>query len=317
MKMQHAEMRQRVSLSIALGFVAIAIAACGSSTTGGPSSATRGSTASPTSTSGASPVATDPSVRALVPASLKAKGVLTAGAEIDYPPAEYFAGTTQTPTGFDIDLTRAVLAAMGLRARFVNTTFQSLIPGVASGKYDLVASYVNDTKARENAVTFVDYIAAGSSLMTLANGGTTISGIGDLCGHSVAVQQGGTEQASAEAQSNTCRKEGRPPVEISVFGDANSMNLALSTGRVQLVFADTPVVGYIVQKSSGRFKIVGQPVDVLPVGFLISKSNDGLARAVLAALSVLMRDGTYKSILAKYGAQNLAISHPVINGAKR
>jgi polar amino acid transport system substrate-binding protein len=49
----------------------------------------------------------------------------------------------------DVDLVNAIAGVMGLKTNFVNATFDGIIPGLASGKYDVGASSFTDTKARE------------------------------------------------------------------------------------------------------------------------------------------------------------------------
>jgi polar amino acid transport system substrate-binding protein len=78
--------------------------------------------------------------------------------------------------------------------------------------------------------------------------------------------------------------------------------------------ADSPVAAYIVKQSKGRFKLSGQPYGTAPYGIAIPKGI-GLDKPVLDALKALMKNGTYKSILAKWGIQQGAISNPKINGA--
>jgi polar amino acid transport system substrate-binding protein len=99
-----------------------------------------------------------------------------------------------------------------------------------------------------------------------------------------------------------------------VFPDQNAANLAVSSGRAQLGFQDTPVAGYQVKLSGGQFKIVGAAYANLPYGFPFAKAS-GLDKAVLAALTTLMTNGTYSSILAKWGLQGGALTNPKINGA--
>ena len=84
------------------------------------------------------------------------------------------------------------------------------------------------------------------------------------------------------------------------FADQNAANLALSSGRAQLGFADSPVAAYQVKQSSGQFKLVGAAYATGPYGLAMPK-NSGLDKAVLAALKVLMKDGTYTSILTQWG----------------
>jgi polar amino acid transport system substrate-binding protein len=251
-----------------------------------------------------------------VPSSVKSKGTLTVAADASYAPNEFFASDGHTIIGMDADLSKALAEAMGLKANIVNETFDGIIPGLAAGKYDMGASSFTDTKAREKVVNFVDYFSAGTSFFTKASGGTTVSGLADLCGKTVAVEKGTTEETDATAQSVKCKKAGKPAVTVLTFSDQNGANLALSSGRAQLVMADSPVAAYAIKKANGQFKTVGQTYGTAPYGLAVPKTG-GLDKAVLAALQALMKNGTYSSIMAKWGLQSGAIpaSEVKINGA--
>ncbi len=101
-----------------------------------------------------------------------------------------------------------------------------------------------------------------------------------------------------------------------VFNTQTEANLAVSSGRAQLGFADTPVAAYQVKQSGGLFKLVGAAYAPSPYGLAIPKTP-GLAPAVLAALKVLESNGTYASIFAHWGLQGIEIpaSQVKINGA--
>ncbi len=286
------------------------VAGCGSSSSSssGSASSSGGSSSTPTAS------AADPAVAKLVPAAIKSKGTLTVAADASYAPNEFFASDGKTVIGMDVDLVKALAGAMGLKANVVNATFDSIIPGLASGKYDLGASSFTDTKLREKTVDFVDYFSAGESFYTKASGGTSVSALADLCGHTVAVEKGTTEETDAQAQSAKCKKAGKPGVTVLVFPDQNGANLALNSGRAQVGFADSPVAAYAVKKTNGQFKLVGQAFATAPYGLAIPKKN-GLTKPVLAALEKLIKNGTYTSILNQWGVQAGAISKPEINGA--
>ena len=257
-----------------------------------------------------------PAVVALVPANIKSKGTLTVAADATYAPNEFIAPDGTTVIGMDADLAKALGQTMGLKVNVVNATFATIIPGLASGKYDLGISSFTDTKAREKTVDFVTYFIAGTSFY-IKSGGPNIGSLADLCGHTVAVEKGTTQQADATAQSGKCKSAGKPAVNIQVFNDQNQVNLALSSGRAQVAMADTPVAEYQVKKSGGTFKIVGSPISygAAPYGIAIPK-NSGMSKAVLGGVMALMANGTYKQILTKWGVQSGAISNPVINGAR-
>jgi polar amino acid transport system substrate-binding protein len=253
-------------------------------------------------------------VAKLVPASLKSKGTITVASDASYAPNEFFAPDGHTIIGMDADLSKALAQVMGLKANLVNATFEGIIPGLAAGKYDMSASSFSDTKEREKTVNFVTYLEAGTAFYTKASGGVSLNGLADLCGKTVAVEKGTTQETDATAQSGKCKKAGKPGVTVLTFPDQNGANLALSSGRAQVVMADSPVAAYGVKKSNGQFKLVGTVYGTAPYGLAIPK-NTTLDKAVLAALKALMKNGTYSSILSKWGLQSGAISQPKINAA--
>jgi polar amino acid transport system substrate-binding protein len=250
----------------------------------------------------------------MVPAAIKSKGTLTVAADASYAPNEFFASNGHTVVGMDADMTKALAAVMGLKANVVNATFDGIIPGLAAGKYDVGASSFTDTKDREKTVNFVDYFIAGTSFFTKASGGTEVTGLSGLCGKTVAVEKGTTQETDATAQSGKCKKAGKPAVTVLTFPDENGANLALSSGRAQLVMADSPVAAYAIKQSNGQFKLTGQTYGTAPYGLAIPKKG-GLDKAVLAALKEIMKNGTYKAILAHWGLQSGAITAPKIDGA--
>jgi polar amino acid transport system substrate-binding protein len=216
--------------------------------------------------------------------------------------------------GWDADLANALGQVLGLKINMVNATFDTIIPGLVSGKYGLGISSFTDTKEREQTVDFVTYFSAGTSFYVKSSGGPDITSLADLCGHKVAVEKGTTQQADTQAQAKKCKAAGKPDVTVQIFNDQNAVNLALSSGRADVAMADSPVAAYQVKQSDGTFKLSGQPYGTAPYGIAIPK-NSGMAKPVLAALKHLMADGTYTKILDKWGVQGGAISDPAINGA--
>jgi polar amino acid transport system substrate-binding protein len=283
----------------------VPVAACGSSNSSSSASssaapASPSSSSTSTSTASSSSGGANAAIAKLVPAALKSKGTLTVAADASYAPDEYFAPDGHTVIGMDADLSKAIAGLMGLKANVVNVTFDSIIPGLAAGKYDMGASSFSDNKTREKTVDFVDYASVGESFYTKASGGTTISSIADICGKTVSVEKGTTEESDAGTQSAKCKKAGKPAVTVLSYTDQNGANLAVASGRAQLGFADTPVAAYQVKKTNGQFKLTGAAYATGPYGLAIPK-NSGLAPAVQAAVKELVQNGTYAAIFKKWG----------------
>jgi polar amino acid transport system substrate-binding protein len=235
-----------------------------------------------------------------VPAATRAHGTLTVASDASYAPNEFIGSNGSTVVGMDPDLAQALGTVLGLKVNVVNVTFDAIIPGLAGGKYDLGMSSFTDTLARQKVVNFVTYFSAGTSFFVKTQGGPAIASLADLCGRTVAVEAGTTEQIDAGNQNTKCKKEGKPGVTVQSYPTQNDANLALSSGRDQVAMADSPIAAYQVKQAHGQFKVVGKPYGTAPYGIAIPKTS-GMAKPILGALKVLMSDGDYKAILSKWG----------------
>jgi polar amino acid transport system substrate-binding protein len=293
-------------LAKSVGFAALVmlvLAGCGKS----KSSSTAASTETPLPGANAA-------IAAQVPAKVKAKGTLIVATEAQYAPNEFIAPDGHTVIGMDPDMTKAIAGVLGLKTQVVNSTFEAIIPGLAAGRYDVGASSFTDTKEREKTVDFVTYLRVGEAFLTKANGGPTVTALAELCGHAVSVEKGTTELEDAEKQNKKCKAAGKP-IKLLVFPGQNDANLALSSGRAEIDFADSPIIAYQVRKLG--VNVHSSPVfGIAPEGLALPKNN-GMAKPVLEALKVLIANGTYQAILKKWEIQSAAITSPTINGATR
>jgi len=299
--MQLSQLRRLVPTVIITSVSALALAACG------------GSSSSSSTTAASSATATkDATVAASVPAKFQGKP-LTVALDASYPPMESIGSDGKTVVGADADLANALATTMGLTASLQNAGFDGIIPGIDAGKYDIGMSSFTDTQEREKTVDFVTYLTAGTSFYVTASGNASVASLADLCGLTVAVEKGTTQQDDAQAQAKKCAPDKK--LTVLVFSDQNAANLALSSNRAEVGMADSPVAAYAVKQSSGKFKLSGDPYGAAPYGIAIAKSS-GLAQPVLDAFNVLIANGVYKSILDKWGLASGAITKPVINGAQ-
>jgi polar amino acid transport system substrate-binding protein len=307
---------RRALISLAV-IGALGAAGCGSSskkTTTATTAAAPAGTGASTTSNGSNPAGSpDQAAIGQLPAAIKSKGSLTVALDATYAPDESIASDGHTIVGLDADLSNAIGVVLGLKVQLQNATFDTIIPGLLSGKFDVGASSFTDTKDREKQVDFVTYFTAGEGFYVPANGNQTFSGLDSLCGHKVSVEKGTTEETDAQTQAKACQSSGKAAVTVLSFPDQNAANLAVSSGRADVGFADSQVAAYIVSQSNGQFKLSGQPFSTAPYGLAVPKN--GLGPAILAAVKDLMSSGTYAQTLQKWGVQSGAISNPVINGA--
>ncbi len=250
-----------------------------------------------------------------VPAKYRQHGRLVIATDATYAPMEFMARDGRTIVGADVDLGRAIARQLGVKADFVNAGFDTIIPALQAGKYDMSMSALTITKKREQVVDFVSYFSAGTSFYVKADGRAAVQALSDLCGLTVAVEKGTTQSDDATRQDAQCKAAGRKPVSVLVFPDQNGANLAIASGRAQVGMADSPVAAWIVRQSHGAFKLTGKAYDAAAYGVAVPK-NSGLAQPVLQALKQVIASGEYAKILHKWGIAQGGIEQPAIESAK-
>ena len=298
------------SVAVALAAVALAGTGCSSSTksTSASTAAAASGSAEPTMslpTTVIPPQAPVAAIVAMVPASIKSTGSLTVAAA-SYPPDEFLAPGTSTLVGMDPDLATAIAQTMGLKPKFVHAVFATILPGVIAGTYDMGASSISDTLARQQTVDFVTYYKTDSTMAR--------SGLVSPCGHSIAVMGGTIQEAAAKVQATQCVAGGKATVTIHTFATQAQANTALADGVAEVGFTDSPAVAYTVSTSHGVFQTYGEPFNAAPYGLALGKGN-GMTAPVQAALNALIADGVYGQILTKWGLQAGAVQTASINGA--
>ena len=87
-----------------------------------------------------------------VPKALRTKAV-TFAMDATYAPDEFIAANGHTILGMDADLAKAIGQVLGIKVKLVNASFDTIIPSLLSGRYDVGLSSFTDTKAREKQVT--------------------------------------------------------------------------------------------------------------------------------------------------------------------
>lgn len=258
-----------------------------------------------------SAVTKDEDIAALLPDSVTKDGKLTIGTNPSYAPAEFLAADGKTQIGYDMDLARALGNVFGLETEIVSSNFDTIIPAIGT-KYDLGIAAFTVTKERLESVDFVSYFTAGMAYAVRAGNPDNVS-VGSLCGLKVAVETGTVEEESIYEAADQCKASGDRRIEVQSFKQQSDGTTAVMTGKADVFFADSPVVGYAIAQTEGQLEQLGKDFDDVPNAIAIRKGDDGTAEAVRRAMQKLMDDGTYMKILKHWGVESGALDTAVIN----
>ncbi|WP_409469750.1 ABC transporter substrate-binding protein [Streptomyces sp. HC307] len=304
----------------AVGAIAVAgallLTGCGDQTENGG-----GSDSTDTATTAAAPLADK------LPKEIRDKGVIKVGSDIAYAPVEFKDSSGKT-VGIDPDIAAAMGKQLGVTFQFENGTFDTLITGLRSKRYDIAMSAMTDTKDRQEGidsdtgkkvgegVDFVDYFTAGVSIYTKKGDDQGIKTWSDLCGKKIVVQRGTVSEDLAKAEAKKCPKGKK--LSIEAFDNDQQAQTRLRAGGADAGSSDFPVAAYAVQTSGGGkdFQLVGEQVEAAPYGIAVAKNNTQLRDALQAALDAIIANGEYDKIIEKWGVEDGAVDKATINGGK-
>ncbi|MBJ7594105.1 MAG: transporter substrate-binding domain-containing protein [Candidatus Dormibacteraeota bacterium] len=304
--------RAQRGITTAMVLSVLLLAACGSSNT----------TTTTAPTSGATEISTQASIAAEVPSAIKSGGPLQIASDASYQPNEFVDPSTGQVKGWDIDLAQAVCKVWGVQCKINNVTFADIIPALLESppKYVMAWSSYSPTAPREaKGIDFVTYAKVGESWVEHV-GGPTISQPSDMCGHTVAVEGGTTEESDAwgymganpgggaiAGDTNNCKTAGKADITVQSFGTQTQADAALSSGRSDFGWLDASVSFYEAKVRAGKLQIGGQTCGIAPYGVALAHSS-GLQQATQDAIKYLIDHGFYKQILDSWNVASVGVS---------
>jgi polar amino acid transport system substrate-binding protein len=254
--------------------------------------------------------------------NLVTPGKMTIITNSPYAPAEYPDPNDPTKIiGYDMDIANAIAQQMCLTLVINNTeNFDSIIPDISQPplgqqRYDMSISSFTINSARQQKVDMIPYFQAGQSLLLPPNSNSGIgANLTTWCGKSIAVQDGTVELQQIQdinggnngsGESPVCKSD---PIKILHFADQSVVVLQVVNGNADASFQDSPVTGYYASLNPGKVVIGPVPNDpnaaVSPEGIVVRKDNVPFENAVKTALTTMRTNGTYSTILAKWGETN-------------
>ena len=253
----------------------------------------------------------DPKLHAMLPASVQKAGVINAATNAEYPPYEYLGSNGKTVLGIDPELAGAVGTVLGIKFKFINIPWSSVIPGVESGRYLLAWSDATDLKSREVKADILDYVRSGQGFMW-KSGGHAINTVYDSCGLKIGVNQGSDAVGYVTSISKKCTAAGKPAINMLTFPSQDTATLAIRSGRIDATVNASETNAWVAKHSHGSL-VAGGPVFYTGVSGIVFPKHSPLLKPIRLALNKVKAAGAYKRIFAKYGIPNNVLQKFTVN----
>jgi len=223
---------------------------------------------------------------------------LVVGMALDYPPFE-MTDAAGNPTGVDVDLAKALGAALGRPVRIENLAFDGLIPSLQSGKIDLILSSMTATPERARAVAFSDpYLKTGLALLAWKD--APLSGPADLAkpGLRIAVRSGTTGQLYA--------RDYLPQAKVLVFDTEDAAVLEVTQGKADAFIYDQMSVLAHALRHPDTTRPFLQPLREESWAIGLRQGDDALRAQVNAFLADFRAKGGFSALADRYLATQKA-----------
>jgi polar amino acid transport system substrate-binding protein len=239
--------------------------------------------------------------------------VIVAAADPSLLPYNFLGEDGETWEGINVDLAAALSRELGRDVVFESAGFDTIIPGLASGRYDIALTGMFDTKERQETVDFVDYLLAANNFLTRSDY-RDVESMDNLCGEVVGIPGGAIEADLLAEASTACTDAGDEAITVNEFADLDATVLALKSGRIDVTPNDSAANAYILAENPDEVKTSGGYLNEGYFAAAFPKDSE-LTAELEAAFAAIMADGSYAETLDEWGIADRALDEPIINGS--
>ncbi len=230
-------------------------------------------------------------------ADIKKAGTISVATEMQFPPFDFLENNEYK--GVDRDLFDEVAKELGVKAKYIDLPWTSVLPGLEAKKFDLVIAPVTITKERMKRYAFTVPISEATAAMMKRADDKTINKPEDIAGKNV----GGGKGTSQLAQVKEFGATLTPAPTVKEYVDSNQSYADLAAGRVDVSVNSLPNLAYAAAQRKETFAVVLPPFGKPSYFSWVGRPADddkSLIEAVNAALVKIQKDGRLATIQKKW-----------------
>ncbi|MBS0660752.1 MAG: ABC transporter permease subunit [Verrucomicrobia bacterium] len=196
--------------------------------------------------------------------------------------------------GFEWELVNAVATRLGRPVELVQNEWDSLIPGLLKGDYDVAITGIEITPERKEVVAFSDPYLVTHLTLAVRDNEARIQRWADCVGKRV----GALKQSQAAA---AIEQQGK--IELVTYGTEVDGYTDLLLGRIDAMLCDAPVARYYGAPRVG-LRLLQEPIGRMEYGFAVAKTNPDLRERINEVLRALRTSGQLREIVDRWNLWN-------------
>jgi polar amino acid transport system substrate-binding protein len=230
-------------------------------------------------------------------AQVKKSGELKVGTETAFAPFDFVDGADHK--GLNVDLFAEIGKELGVKVTWVALPWESVLPGLEAGKFDMVAGPATITKARMERYRFSPPIAEATVALLKRAGDKAVMKPDDIAGKPTGGGKASAQLDQLKAFVATLPSKG----EVREYVSNNEAYADLAAGRIVAVGNSLPNIAYVASQRPDTFEVVQPPFGTKSYfGYIGGKDADhaALMDAIDAAMAKIKADGRLAAIQKKW-----------------
>ena len=224
------------------------------------------------------------------------RGEVRIGTTGDYKPFTYLNPETGNYEGMDIDAAHLLGDALGVRVRFVPTTWSTLSEDTLGDRFDLAMGGITRTLERQKILALTEpYVTIGKSPLIRKSDRNRFRGLQDMDRPwvRIGVNRGGTNEAFVRANIRQAT--------IVMFENNLDVQPAVAEGDVDVMFTDNVEAVIYARQNPVLYALSpGEPLTREDIGYMTVRDDQAFLNWLNLWLYQMQQKGTLDALRSKW-----------------
>lgn len=199
--------------------------------------------------------------------------------------------------GMRVELGKEIARRLCLTPEYIRIEFSAMIPGLQSGRWDMINTGIFFTPERAAMMQMIPYEDQAISISIAPNSKKAVKAKSDLAGMRIGVEIGGFEEKKTRELDAELRKEGKDGLTIQTFDNFALAFQSLRAGQVEGVVSIDAVAKEYDTRGDFKRAISG----LYPAPVAVAFKSPALADAAAGVLKDMKADGSLGKLFDRYG----------------
>jgi polar amino acid transport system substrate-binding protein len=231
---------------------------------------------------------------------IKKRGEMVVGMEVAYVPYEFF--KDGQIIGYDVDIANKIAEKLGVKAKFVDTEWNGILPALIAKKFDTILSGMTITKERAEKLNFSMPYAEATNVILIRENETSIKTAEDISGKRVGAQISSAGDKVAKQFEEALKAKGKPGYsDYKLYDHYPEAYVDLTNNRTDAVVNSLSTLAVVMKEQPGKFRTVSGIQDLKAYfGMAFRKEDTDYLKFVNEQFAELKKSGELAKLQQKW-----------------